>query len=67
MEKMTEIAKLQSQVEKGEAARQVLEYDFAVVKKKFSDTIRTMADKENLLAQETKTLSCKTHYSSQSA
>lgn len=51
-----EIAKLQSLLEKGEAARQSIEFDLAVVKKKSHDTLRSTTQRESALAEDNRVL-----------
>ena len=51
------VARLQSQLERGEASRQSLEYDLALVKKKLNDVTRSTTHKEVTLAKQTLQLS----------
>ena len=51
------VTRLQSQHEKGEAARQSLEYDLVLVKKKLMDVTRATTHKEVSLAKQTIQLS----------
>jgi len=45
------VARLQSQLDRGEAARQTLEFDLALAKKKSNDIVRSNTHKEVALAK----------------
>ena len=53
----TLVARLQSQLERGEAVKQSLECDLTIVKKKLSDVTRSTTHKEVALAKQTIQLS----------
>nr|XP_039271478.1 coiled-coil domain-containing protein 171-like isoform X1 [Styela clava] len=53
---ISQIARLQSQLEKGEATRQALEFDLAVVKKKSNDVLRATTQRESSLTHDNKSL-----------